>query len=96
MRYTITKQVIEVLGVIWMPAVECGMRLELSAYDMENLGDPRDRDEVERWLATHSGDFQSVTDFRADFHVDGEHIVHEWRDEESEWKFADAMYPSDD
>jgi hypothetical protein len=87
-----------VLGVIWMPAVTCAMTKELSAYDMDNLGDPASRDDVEQWLAVHSGDFQSVTDFRADFHTaDGEHIVHEWaKGEDSEFAFADAMYPSDD
>lgn len=70
MRYTVTKQVIEVLGNIWMPGVEAAQRLELSAYDMANLGNPRNRDDVERWLYTHAGDFQSITDFRADFHVE--------------------------
>ena len=70
MRYTVTKQVVEVLGTIWMPAMECGQRLELSAYDMANLGNPRNRNDVERWVMLHSGDFQHVTDFRADFHVE--------------------------
>lgn len=93
MRYTVTKQVIGVLGNIWMPDVEAAQVLELSAYDMANLGNPRNRDDVERWLHMHAGDFQSITDFRADFHVDGENIVHEWtRGEESVMAFNDAMY----
>ena len=97
MRYTVTKQVIQVLGVIWIPAITCAMTKELSSYDMANLGDPASRDDVEEWLSLHSGDFQNVTDFRADFDVGGKHIVHDWANgEDSEIAFADAMYPNND
>ena len=96
MRYTITKQRIEVLGYIWMPNALCAQVRDLSAYDMENLGDARNRDDVERWIALHCGDFSRVVDFRADFDVDGEHIEHAWTSEENELAFNDAMYPSED
>jgi len=96
MRYTVTKQRIDVIGKIWMPAAMCAQSLDLSSYDMENLGDPKDRASVERWLDTHTGDFQSIADFRADFHVGDTHIVHDWKDEESECIFSDCMYPSEE
>ena len=96
MRYTITKQRIYVIGTIWMPSATCAQVYDLSSYDMENLGDPRDRANVERWLDTHAGDFQSVTDFRADFDDALGNIIHEWKDEESELTFNDCMFPSFD
>ena len=96
MRYVVTKQLVQYVGRIWMPAVVCAQEKDLTAHDMSNLGDPRNRDDVERWLLLHSGDFQSIDDFRADFEVDGENVVHEWKHEESEWTFSDCMYPSDD
>ena len=96
MRYTVTKQRIQMIGPIWMPAAVCAMERDLDSYDMSNLGDATNRDDVEHWLCLNSGDFQSISDFRADFHVDGKHIVHEWAKEDSEWVFSDAMYPSED
>jgi len=72
------------------------MERDLDSYDMSNLGDATNRDDVEHWLCLNSGDFQSISDFRADFHVDGKHIVHEWAKEDSEFVFSDAMYPSED
>lgn len=51
---------------------------DLSAYDPENIGDPRDCEEVEAWIHRNMGDFSSIIDFRADFHLDDEHVVHDW------------------
>ena len=96
MRYTITKQRVEVIGTIWMPSTTCAQSQDLSAYDLENIEDVRDREAVARWIDTHFGDFQHIKDFRADFHVGDEHVVHEWKDEESELTFNDCMYPSEE
>lgn len=96
MRYTVTRQRIDLIGTIWMPATVCAQSKDLSDYDMSNIGDPHNRDDVERWLLLNSGDFSNVTDFRADFHIGDEHIVHEWQSEESELTFNDAMYPSEE
>jgi hypothetical protein len=98
MRYTTTVQRVQVIGFIWQPGVGiCAMQKELSAYDMDNIEDVRSRESVEDRVSLLFGDFQSIEDFRADFHVDGEHIVHEWKNgEESEMLFHDAMYPSED
>lgn len=81
---------VEIIGKIWMPAVVCGQRQDLSDYDLENIGEFT-RENVEQWLCTHSGDFQSVTDFRA---VCGK-VEIAWESEESEFTFSDAMYPSE-
>ena len=98
MRYTVTIQRIDVLGRIWWPiGALCAQTRDLSAYDMANLGDSKDRDDVERWICLNFGDFSAIEDFRADFDIDGEHIEHDWRKgEESELAFNDAMYPSDE
>ena len=92
MRYTITKQRIQVIGTIWMPSTTAAQVYDLSAYDLENLGDPTDRAAVARWLDMHAGDFQRVTDFRADFHLGDTHVVHDWRDDASELTFNDCMF----
>lgn len=39
MRYMVRKSIVEILGTIWMPMVECGQRQELRSYDVENLRD---------------------------------------------------------
>lgn len=96
MRYTVTKQVIQVVGRTWMPAVTAAFELELSAYDMENLGNPRDREDVASWVNLHSGDFQRVIDFRADFTIGDESVIHEWQSDDSELIYNDCMFPSED
>src|SRR5438128_7390123 len=97
MRYTVTKQRVQVIGTIWMPtSATYAQSLDLSAYELENIGDVQDRDAVARWIDTHFGDFQYIKDFRADFHVGDEHVVHEWQDEESELACNDCMFASED
>lgn len=96
MRYIITKQRVQVIGTIWMPSVTCAQVRDLDKYDMDNIGDVRDRAAVARWIDLHFGDFQSIEDFRADFHVGDDHIVHEWQSEDSECTYSDCMYPEGD
>src|SRR2546430_14146794 len=100
MRYTVTKQRIDVIGYIWQPdAGLCAYTRDLSAHELEQIGNPQDRAAVAAWLDTHLGDFEQVVDFRADFHLlDGfdTHVVHEWEQEESEFTFLDCMYPEGD
>jgi hypothetical protein len=99
MRYVVVKQIIEVIGYIWQPGVGlCAQRRELSPYDLNNIGDLRDRSAVERWIVRNFGDFQQVTDFRADFTTGPDNrdsIVHDWQDEESDVTYNDAMFPED-
>lgn len=92
MRCTIERNWIEVIGPIWWPAGQtCAMRYDLSAYDVENIGEAT-RENVEQWLCTHSGDFQHVEDFYAAI---GETEI-PWETEESEFTFSDCMYGSED
>lgn len=82
---------IEVVGIMWMPAVTGATKLELRDYDLENIGE-FDRDSVEQWLGTHGGDFQSVKDFHA---VCGDVDI-PFASEESELEYMDCMYPCED
>ncbi len=98
MRYTVTKQRIQVIGYIWQPGVGmCAAQRDLSDYDMGNIEDLEDRDAVECWVSLNFEDFQSIEDFRADFDIAGKSIVHEWaKGEDSEFAFNDCMYPAED
>ena len=86
MKFTVERNWVDVLGIIWMPAVEAGHRHDLSRYDMNNIGEPT-RENVEQWLTTHSGDLQRVIDFHA---VVGE-VEIPWEKEENEIKYSDCM-----
>lgn len=97
MRYTVTKQVIQVVGELWMGG-RAATQKELSAYDMANLedkGDVRDREVVADWLSRHNGDFQRVIDFRADFTIGDESVIHEWQSDDSELIYNDCMFPEE-
>lgn len=95
MRYTVTTQVVQVIGNLWMPDTVAAMQYSLSPYDLANM-DPKNRDDVERWVMLHTGDFQNIIDFRADFTIDDKSVIHEWANEESESTYSDCMFPSDD
>ncbi len=96
MRFTITKQRIQVIGTIWMPSATCAQVRDLTAFEVEQLGDVRNRAAVSQWIDMHFGDFQSITDFRADFHVGDENVVHEWQNEGSELTYSDCMFPAEE
>jgi len=87
MKFTIERNWIEVIGVIWLPPITCAKRIDLSPYDMENIGEPT-RENVEQWLCTHAGDFQSITDFHA---IVGETDI-PWATEENEFTYFDCMW----
>ena len=91
MRYAVETCKVQLIGPIWWPiGAICAQEKTLSDHDLENVGEWT-RDNVEHWLSLHSGDFQYVQDFRADFSREGEDWVSEWADEESEFLFCDAM-----
>lgn len=88
---------VDVLGTIWWPVGStAAMRYNVSAHDIENMRNEDDglieRDDVEQWLGTHSGDFSSITDFAA--YIDGQE--YDWEHEDSEWTYHDCMYPDED
>ena len=84
---------IEVLGIIWMPAVQAATCLSLWR-EAENMQDPHGnitRESVSLWLDSHAGDFQSVTDFSAV--IGGARIP--WESEDNEFTYGDLMYPEE-
>jgi hypothetical protein len=86
---------IDVIGTIWMPAVTAATSYTLSSYDIENMrGDDGKiaRREIQAWLDTHAGDFQSIEDFDATI----EDARYGWANEESEFTFMDCMFPNED
>ncbi len=92
MQFVVERNWIEAIGPIWWPAGQiCAMRYDLSAHDVDNIGEVT-RENVEQWLATHSGDFQHVKDFYA---AVGETEI-SWQDEENEFTYTDCMYGNED
>lgn len=72
------------------------MDQELSSYDVGNIEKPVTRETVEQWLASHSGDFSSVTDFEADLEVGTETVRIPWASEENEMTYLDCMFPPEE
>lgn len=92
----VSKSFIQVVGTIWMPSTTAATQYNLTAYDIENIGEIN-RESVDLWLSTHSGDFSSVKDFRADIELpDGRNVVIEWEKEDNEFVFNDCMYSESD
>ncbi len=87
---TITINEIHVIGTLWMGGT-AAMTYKLTAYDLENIGELT-RENVQKWLDTHSGDFQSLSDFHADI---GD-FDSPWEHAESECTFNDCMFPSEE
>lgn len=82
------------IGYIWQPGIGvCAQHQTLSKYDRENIGEPT-RKNIEQWLTTHTGDFQNIIDFEADFGTDNVRVP--WEKEDSEVAYDDAMFGSVD
>lgn len=101
MKYTVSKSLVSVIGKLWMPNATAATSITASSYDVENMRDDEgviDRDSVEQWLMSHSGDFSRVLDFAASIEdpTSGETITIDWADEDSEFTYSDCMFPSDD
>jgi len=94
MRYQVRKSIVDVVGRIWMPAVVCSLRKELSSYDLENMRDDDGaitRDSLEQWLCMNTGDFQSIIDFSASIEDGGTTINIPWATEEGECQYLDTL-----
>lgn len=91
MRYMVERNFVQVLGVIWMPAITCAQEIKLRAYDVENIGEFT-RENVSDWIDKNAGDFQSITDFYATM---GDVEIH-WANEDNEITYNDCMYPQED
>ena len=95
--YTVHESYIQVIGPIWMPPVVCAMQYDLGEWEVGNIIS-FDREGIEIYLSTRSGDFQCIDDFYADIYdpVDKVDYVIPWEAPESEYTFNDLMYPSED
>lgn len=107
---------IQIIGHIWMPNTTAAMEYtaplkrgneDTFAKDLHWPADEDFRESVEQWLATNSGDFQSVDDFAAWVSLPTEPcecckrmqfrtVETPWQDEESELTFNDCIYGSED
>lgn len=99
MRYIVRRSYVDVVGELWMPNVTAASRIELGAYDIENMTDDDGavtRDSVEQWLMCHSGDYSRVLDFAASIELGDTTVDIPWTSEESECTYSDCMYPSED
>ena len=55
---------VEWIGPIWQPGVVAHHQEALKIGDgpfQTHFDDPRDADEIESWISTHSGDFSGIT-----------------------------------
>lgn len=82
--------VVRVIGLIWQPGLTCAMNYTLSDYDLENIGEFT-RENIDRWLSTHAGDFSRIIGFQAEC---GEGII-AWESEDNECTYSDCMYRED-
>ncbi len=105
MRYTRVVSQIQVVGHIWQPGLGlCAMNYTISISDLRNMLERAEkfsivdltREDVEAWLALHSGDFHEILDFRADLSYGDEDKVIEWVSEDNECIYNDCMFPSEE
>lgn len=97
MRYLVRRSYVTILGQLWMPSCDASLRKDLSSYDIENIraqandGQTIDREAVDQWLTTNSGDFSRVIDFEASIE-DGEQTIDiPWSSEENECRYLDTL-----
>lgn len=81
---------ISLLGKGWYNQT-ISMTIDVTKHDLENI-ESFDRESVQDWIDSHSGDFQSITDFC--FYL-GEEIM-PWANEDNEATFNDCMYGGED
>jgi hypothetical protein len=99
MIYTVRKDFVRVLGNGWLafnrfgnpshPYPSMAGEILLRESDLEQIGDFLTRSNIDRWLATNSGDFSSITDWSASI---GEHEI-PFEREESESVYYDMTDP---
>lgn len=102
MRLTTTINRIRLVGKAWMPMADMAADRDLTAYNMAQIEDPYDRDSVAHWVSLNCGDFSNMPDFHADFSLwnastqTWDSVIHDWSDPESEFIYADCMFPPED
>lgn len=105
-RYTVRVSYINVVGRLWQPGIVAAIRINLRAYDIENMrqeaiyrnDDPTiTREVVECWLATNSGDFQEIIDFEASIEDGDQTLDFPFATEDGEMAYVDCFsYPEDE
>lgn len=91
MKYLVEVNYIQVIGNIWMPNTQAAYEYKLTDYDIKNIG-KLTRENIDLWLCTNAGDFQSIDDFSANI----KDTEISWNAEESEFAYSDLMYPCED
>ncbi len=92
MRYMVERNFVDVVGEIWQPGMGiCSCSYDLKKSDLDNIGDFT-RENVSRWLVSHAGDFQKVTDFYA---TAGDKVI-PWETEDGEAAFIGCSLSSQD
>ena len=76
--YTVTVNRIYAIGWLWMGG-KAYMPYDLTKSDVENIGELT-RENIAKWLDSHSGDFQGIVDFQADI---GD-FFSDWANDDSE------------
>jgi len=98
MKRIIRESYVEVLGRIWMPGTTAACRYDLDRSAVEQCRDNDGaitRGSMEKWLSTHAGDFQSVTDFSASVEDGADTITIPWGSEDHAYTFEDCMWPAE-
>lgn len=99
MKYMVRKSEIRVIGPLWMPGATGATTYTLTDHDLDNARDDDGkltRDSVARWLDSHAGDFQGVTDFYASLEDGDETVDIPWQQgEDSEYAWIDC-FPDED
>jgi hypothetical protein len=92
MKYTVEISKIYVVGRLWMGG-RATMPYRLTQYDVQDIAalGGINRNTVQVWLDVHAGDFQCVDDFYADLEYQGETVILDWENEESEMFYNDCM-----
>lgn len=99
MRYVAQRNIVYVVGHIWMPNAETAMEYDLSDEDVQALLEEFGaitREAIESWATIHTGDFESIDDFSASIEVGDNTVDIPWANEESYRIYMDLMYGSDE
>jgi hypothetical protein len=90
MKFTIERAWVDAVGRGWY-GQEIAYTYNLTKYDLDSIGEET-RENVELWLSTNAGDFQSISDFHAVLR----NSEIPWNSEEKECSFNDLVYPMED
>ena len=82
---------LSVVGKGWF-SQEMAYIYDLRPHDVENIGELT-RENIQRWLNSNAGDFQSIEDFAINATTTTFEEILPWATEEGELVYADIMFP---